>query len=435
MTAAEAPLSVLGFGTVASRVGRRLRSQQTFAHFVLSVGVLNVVSLLGNALAFRWVDPASMGAWQTLILLNSYLSILRLGVVNGLGRELPFALGRGDGTLASRIAATSYLYNAACGVLGGLVFVFLWIWFWGSGPAFRVAIPAMAVVSAAGFYFTYLQATFRSDAEFAALTKVQWVQAGIGIALPVFVCFFGFTGLCVHTALQMVVVTVYAHFIRPFRVSPRFEPRLARELMTTGLPLFAAGYLQTAALGFDRVILLHRAGIAALGYYAPAVAVLTAMAIVPGAVSTYIYPRMSFALGAGRASKDLQRMALLAALVSVLAGLPIALFGLVAAPPVIVRFFPKYVASIPALRWSLFSGLVSGSTPAATVLGSLKAWRSLGLYVGVNLVSRWAFPWFLSMSGDPLSGVARGSAAAALVGAVLSVILVRTTRIGPREAA
>jgi O-antigen/teichoic acid export membrane protein len=435
MTAAEAPLSLLGFGAAASRVRRRLKSQQTFAHFVLSVGVLNAVSLLGNALAFRWVDPTSMGAWQTLVLLNSYLAILRFGVVNGLGRELPFALGRGDQPLAARIAATSYLYNAVCGILGGLVFLGLWIAFWNSGPGFRVAVPAMAVVSATSFYLTYLQATFRSDAEFAALTKVQWVQAGIAVSLPVFVCLWGFTGLCVQTALQSLVATAYAHVLRPFRVRPRFEPRLARELVTTGLPLFAAGYLQTAALGFDRVILLHRAGVAALGYYAPAVAVLTAMAIVPGAVSNYIYPRMSYALGAGRTSGDLRRMALLAALVSVLAGLPVAVLGFFVAPPAIVRFFPRYVASIPALKWALVSGLLAGSTPAATVLGSLKAWRSLSFYVGVNLASRWAFPWILSRTGDPLGGVAKGSALAALVAAILSVVLVKTTRMQVEEAA
>ena len=54
------------------------------------------------------------------------------------------------------------------------------------------------------------------------------------------------------------------------------------------------------ATGFDRVILLQRGTVETVGLYAPALAVLAAMAIVPGAVSTWVFPRMSYALGQGR---------------------------------------------------------------------------------------------------------------------------------------
>src|SRR5215468_4368144 len=75
---------------------RHARRQRVAAAFTLAVGAVNVASLLGSALAFRWIDPASMGVWHTLLLLSSYLAIARLGVINGMGRDLPFAMGRGD---------------------------------------------------------------------------------------------------------------------------------------------------------------------------------------------------------------------------------------------------------------------------------------------------------------------------------------------------
>jgi hypothetical protein len=86
----------------------RIDDQRTFLAFVLAVGATNVASLLGNALAFRWVDPASMGIWHTLLVASSYLTVVRLGLINGMGRELPFALGSGDIPRARRIAATSW---------------------------------------------------------------------------------------------------------------------------------------------------------------------------------------------------------------------------------------------------------------------------------------------------------------------------------------
>ncbi len=115
--------------------------------------------------------------------------------------------------------------------------------------AWRLAIPAIALLSVNMFYLAYLQATFRSDSDFERLARVHWVQAGMLALLPLLVSAFGFVGLCVHAVLQAVVVTAYAHAVRPLPVRPRFEPALARQLVATGFPLFLATYLQTAAVG------------------------------------------------------------------------------------------------------------------------------------------------------------------------------------------
>jgi O-antigen/teichoic acid export membrane protein len=398
------------------------RGQRVFVAFTLSVAALHASSLLANAFALRWIDPASMGVWHTLLLAASYLGAVRLGVVNGMGRELPFALGSGDVPRGRRIAATALACNTVSSVVVGAAF--LVPLGWSSDGAWRLGLCTMAVVSATNFYFAYLQATFRSGSDFARLARVYRLQAALFLLMPVAVHALGFRGLCLHAALQSLLVTAFAHAVRPLRVLPRFEARVARELLVTGLPLFAAGYLQVVAAGFDRVILLHHGGVEAVGYYAPAVAILSALAVVPGAVATYVYPRMSYALGQGRTPAALGRMALTAAAVSVGAALPLAVCGWFVAPPLIESLFPQYAASVPAVRWSLVAGTLWGLAPTATLLSSLKAWRSLALYIGVLLAARWTFPWLLARPYEPLAGVARGNACAAAVAGALSVILV-----------
>ena len=414
----RAPRSLGAARPLRDRVGEK----RVFVAFTLSVAALHATSFLGNALAFRWIDPASMGVWHTLLLAASYLGVARLGVVNGLGRELPFALGSGDVSRGRRIAATALACNTASSVLVGAAFLVPLAWT--SGRAWRLGLPAMAVVSATNLYLAYLQATFRSDSDFARLARVHRLQAGLTLLMPVAVYALGFRGLCLHAVAQSLVVTGYAHAVRPLRVLPRFEAGVARQLLVTGLPLFTASYLQVLAAGFDRVILLHRGGVETVGYYAPAVAVLAALAVVPGAIATYVYPRMSYALGQGRDPATLGRMALTGAAASVAVALPLAACGWFAAPPLIERFFPQYAASVPAVRWSLVAGVLWGLAPTATLLSSLKAWGSLSLYIGVLLAARWTFPWVLASRHDPLAGVARGNACAAAVVGALSVILV-----------
>jgi O-antigen/teichoic acid export membrane protein len=153
------------------------------------------------------------------------------------------------------------------------------------------------------------------------------------------------------------------------------------------------------------------------------------MAIVPGAITSYVYPRMSYALGQGGTRDAVGRMALRGASISMAAGLPLALVGWLAAPAAISQFFPQYVASIPAVRWSLLSGMLWGLSPAAQVLGSLKAWPQLTTYVVLLLVTRWTFPWVLSNAHEPLEGVARGNVMAAVVTGLASLWLVRQATV------
>jgi len=161
-----------------------------------------------------------------------------------------------------------------------------------------------------------------------------------------------------------------------------------------------------------------------VGYYAPALAVTAAMAIVPSAVSTYVYPRMSYALGQGRRVDAVRRMAFRASLVTLLIAVPVAVIGWMAAPYAVARFFPRYVPSIEAVRWALLAGLLSSVSPAVQALGSLKAWRALTIYVAVLLAARWVFPWMLSRGSDVLGGVALGNVWAAAVSGAVALFLV-----------
>jgi O-antigen/teichoic acid export membrane protein len=421
----------------AVRFRDRLAGRRIALLYVSAVGAVNVASLIGNALAFRWIDPASMGVWHTLLLVNSYIVVLRLGLISGMGRDLPFALGAGDIERARRVAATALAYNHVCSLVAALAFASLALFFGSAGGDWRRAIPAMAIVSASNLYLSYLTATFRSDADFARLARVHWVQALTALLMPPAVYAFGFAGLCVHAAAQALIVSAIAHVWRPFRVKPRFEPALAAQLVATGLPLFVAGYLQTVATGFDRVILLQRGSVEMVGYYAPALAVIAAMAIVPGAVATYVYPRMSYALGQGREPRSVRGMAFRATATSLLAGVPVAILGWIVAPYAVTHFFPRYLPSLAAMRWSLLSGLLWSVSPAVQALGSLKAWRSLAVYIALLLSARWVFPWILSQASDPLEGVARGNVWAAAICAAAALLLVQraTARAPAAEVA
>jgi len=78
----------------------------------ISVSYLSIpVSLVTGFLAFRKIDPYLMGIWTTFSVLETYATFMRLGVINGMNRELPFALGEGNKEKADKLASTTLGYT------------------------------------------------------------------------------------------------------------------------------------------------------------------------------------------------------------------------------------------------------------------------------------------------------------------------------------
>jgi O-antigen/teichoic acid export membrane protein len=406
------------------RVRAAAAAQSVFFSFSGSALALNGANLIAGTLALRWIEPAFVGIWQTLVLAQSYFLVVRLGVLNGMNRELPFLLGRGERQRGLELAAAAQLHAVVCSALAvtaaGAALWACWAW----GPDWRWAFGSMAVLAGATFYVGYLQATFRSSDDFRRLTRLQLTQAMTMLSLPVSTALWQFRGFCAHAALQAVIIGVFAHRIRPLRVEMRWAGTAIKLLLATGLPLFVSGYLQTIAAGMDRLILLSVAGTEALGYYAPALSLVGAMSIVPNALATYLYPKLSFRLGQGDSPEQLWRTAATATAISALVALPLVAIVWVSAPVIVTEILPAYARGVPAIRAASVTGFAAAASACTVVLGSLKHWTALYAYAAVLLGLKVALPWYGSMSADPVSGVAVGSMWASLLGSGVAIGLV-----------
>jgi O-antigen/teichoic acid export membrane protein len=286
-------------------------------------------------------------------------------------------------------------------------------------------VPAAAIVAATASYRTYLLATFRSSADFGSLSLVQFGNAATTLLLPVAAWRFGFAGLCMHAAAEAVLITALAHRIRPLRVRPRLRPECLHTLLRAGTHLFVTSFLFTAALTFDRLILLIRGDVTLVGYYAPAIAIGSAMAVLPNAVASYAYPRLSFAHGQGASANDLWRTTSQSIWLSALLGLPIALAAILLLPWLTRTAFPQYVPSVTVMQFAAVTGVFMGMTAGTAVLRSLKAWRLLYVFMITFVVLRFGIPFVLSGVLEPLRGVAIGSLIASGGAALLAWFVAR----------
>jgi O-antigen/teichoic acid export membrane protein len=397
--------------------------QSLLVRFTASSITLTVVTTTAAAISLRWLLPVQTGIWQTMLLAQAVLNVLRFGVLSGMNRDLPFAIGAGEQEAARRMAGIALAHSLLCALIA-LISLASFIpatlsW----QPEWPWAISAMAIVASTNFYYGYIQSTMRSSSDFDRLGKLQIVHAVSSTAQPLLAYLWGFAGFCLHAALQALLLVALAHRIRPYRVSPLYDRPLVGKLLRTGIPLFVSGYLQMLAASIDRFTLVRFSGLEELGYYAPVLAVFGAMTVVPGVMVNFFYSRLSFQAGRGDSPDQLWRSAAFALTRSLAVMAPLTIVGWLLIPPVVEQVLPGYARSTPAMQVALFSGVGLAASTCTTLLGVLRAWQALYAYVAVLLTTKVLFTIAGTTFPDPVFGVAVGSSLAVALSAGVSVWL------------
>ena len=394
------------------RVRGKASRHRTLLRFSMASSILEITRMAVSLVVLHWVEPAEMGLWQSLLLIQAYSVILQFGIFNGLNRELPLRLGAGENDVAMRLAATAQ----SVAIVAAMV-LFL------SGLAVPMVIDGEAdlvigalivlVAAAAIIYRAYLFVTYCAAKAFEQLAMIRMWETGVLIVTLPLVYWYQFWGLAAQFLLFTVFGALTGHIMRPIRVPLRFSRQDFMLLGRVGVLIFIFGYLANVAYTFPRLILLKAYGTELVGLFAPVYAMIVLFRVLPNSIAQYVYPQMSYRLGANNDPRELWPMAWKTSIGIGVASIPFLFLGYLLAPWAIETLAPRYVESIPAVRWALLSGVLMGALVSISALYSLKAWSLLVFYTAVQLLATFLFPiLMLGYISDPLEAVAAGFVAA-----------------------
>lgn len=373
--------------------------------------ILSVVKLITGIIIIKWVIPADVGMWNSVSLIQSYAAILQLGALSGLNRELPFFIGKGDNDYTIRLAETANAFitylNYALLVICVLVSAYVYF-FVSDDVKLLFGILSIGVIIVSAFYNTYLNVTYRASHEFVKLSKIQLYISGFTLVTIVLPYFFNYYGLVLRTVLISVFTTFFVYIIRPIRVKPKFTKKSFKELIKTGLPIYAVGYLDDLSRTFNRTILLTIGGVVVVGFYSPAIAILSGIAMLPSAIGQYIYPQMSYNLGKFNDAKKLWKWVWKSAFAMLMIGLPAVVIGWFALPFFIEKYFHNYIPGIFAAQMALIAGVLDSAGIGVNVLNTLKAFKWLTILLVFKLASFWFLMQFFASIMTPIDGVSVG---------------------------
>lgn len=389
--------------------------------FVLyaSSTVLMQASKFGtNLFVAALIGPTSQGWWNSLQPFVIYSSLIQLGVLNGMNRQIPYYMGRGEEYRAERIRRVSL----GVVVLTVIPPVFLALTIGGlipDNPLLSQAVMVMAVAILAQQWFLYKRMLLFSAIRFD-LVSVQ--QVSLAVFYPLLCLLlawqWGLPGFILAQGLVNLILVAIISGIAPFGNRMSFDWRETRQLIGIGLPIMLGGFLYDLMGILDRWIILAFLGATEVGYYTLAILSLQVLTLLPNVVVSQFYPRMSRAYGESHSYRGVRHMLVRSAQAATVIIWPLSLAFILAVDPFVRHYMPDYVEGILAARIAIvgiaFSGPVVSS--AGNFLNAVGKGKLFMLIQGGVVIVEVLFMLGVLLLLDwGLAGVAAGVAAARVV--------------------
>ena len=310
---------------------------------------------LAGFLAARFVAPATLGLFNGFNLTNKYALLLQFGTINGLAREIPYAIGQDDYQRAQHLTAAGYAWmwlmtGIAFLILGGMgVHTFV------TGPLeHAVGWFTFAFIVAFSLLFHIYEVTYRTHSNFGKLATIEVIRAVLSVVLLVAVYFLDFYGLCIRGFLLAFAGLALVYIWRPMKeVRPSWSWPNLKELWKVGLPIYAVAQLEVLWQAVNGTLVLKILGTEGMGLFALAMTIGNVMQIIPNAFSKVTMPRAAMTFGKGGRFRSVFGTLIKPTLILFAMMVPAVVIGIPMVDWFTRTFLPNYVGGIAAAQWAL----------------------------------------------------------------------------------
>ncbi len=402
-------------------IKKLLRKNSTLSKYTLSLFYLNLSRLISGFFIYQWISPYHMGIWQTMILIQTYFGFAKLGVVNGMNRELPFYLGKGQKDKGMSLVNNTLFYNLF--IIGTLLLVLLFGNKYFVKKDFFLPVLTIFIVISAQTYSTFLQGVYRSYLRFDIITKAFFIEGTLRLASIILIYFYNFKGFLGREIIVVIIMAILLHLFSPIKLKPVFQKKIFLILVKTGFPIFLFSYLIQVADTIPRFLILKNMDITSLGLFAPAATILGVLLIIPNSLSSFFYPKLTHNLGKSNSIARLFKAVIKVHFGISLVLLPVIVTAWFVLPIIIEEYIPKYIGSIEIIHLILISSLFLGFKFGYTSLVIIKAKKFMFLFSVIYSFFQFAFPMFLYSYFKNINGLVGGMILSYMAMFISSILL------------
>lgn len=359
--------------------------------FASSQIISNFLRLLSGLLVTRAIDPELYGQYSGAAIYLGYILLGQGGIINGLSRELPFELGKGNDDYARKLASSVFSYSFILSLLAGIAYMAISVFnFWNSKYLLGVIYLSYSII--AGLYLLnkqFLPVLYRTNKDFASISQ-QNIKLGIAnLGSVLLVTYFSIYGLI----FRGIFLACFEFFLlfknKPYKINLTYDFKDYIKLFKTGLPIFMVGQINPLWSTIINNLIFSLGGALNYGLYAVCSVVQGAIGIIPVSFGSIMYPRMTIMYGQGKSIHEIINANIKPLIFQFLILLFITITSSVLLPIVIPFLLPKYIGGIQAAQWMAFVPLVQSFGAITNIFNVVKKqkWYLISYLIGAILGS------------------------------------------------
>lgn len=318
--------------------------------------VANFLRIISGFFVVKMLDPEMYGTFTGVGIYLGYFALGHLGIINGLGREFPFQLGKGNEAYGKQLANSAFVITFIINLITALTFLSFSIYYF-AVQNMLLGLTFLSYVVIAGLNLMngqFLPVLYRTSADFQKLSR-QNIYVGFWNLVSVLLVWkFGFYGLLIRGVALALIQFYLLSKNKPYPLSMRIKRNDVFHLLKTGFPIFMVGQVNPLWTTIANNLIFSLGGALYFGLYALANIVQSSMNIVPRAFSQVIYPRMSIMYGEGKSPREIILLNLKPLVFQFVVMLGIAVSGALVLPYIIPYVLPKYVEGVVPAQWIMF---------------------------------------------------------------------------------
>lgn len=333
-----------------------------------------VVGFLVNILIMRYIDPATLGSYQAILIWGSYITFLHIGVFNGLNRNLSYYRGAERYEDLNIATSTGFVFSLIIAFISLLIIIALY--YTSINDSTTKTLYAFIILGLTAFTLpisVFFDTLYRSGQDFKKLGKLIIIDDFVFVGSSFLIIFFGYFGFILQTTIKTVISFLLKVTGKINAVHLQFSYHSLKEQINTGFPILVNSYLYSTFFIFDQFYIVRSFEKVELGNYNLARLVLLLIPVIPNSLTTILYPKASALFGKSGDDRSVLKPFFFKALVlNLVILLPIILLIYYSIDPLVTGFLPKYINGINYAKISSIGGLGFIMIGPSIILGVLK---------------------------------------------------------------
>lgn len=351
--------------------------RKSISQYFLATIVGNIFGLFRNIFLPFIYTPAQLGVWNLMNVLLAYSANMHLGVLHGMNKLIPIYKARNEYRNEKLLVSSTFWFNiilAAIAVVGFIISAFYF------DVSYKIPLLIIGLASFCQQLFAYYFSLLRSNEKFKIVsigTALLSIITLLFIFILTSVSKYKIEAGLFSIVISNIFVVIYFHKSHKIYISD-FDSNIIRKALATGLPLIIIGILDTLLITADRWLIASNYSKNILGNYALGVMTSGLISVIPGVISSVIYPKLIQKYTANNDLKEFAKLVIqpiktIWILMFLLTGISMVLI-----PFLITNYLPKYIASISLVELFIIGAyFFSSSFAVGSVIIAINKQKSI----------------------------------------------------------